>query len=243
MILNLQLTRECCRFSELAYTDSTISSAATSTQVVVGQLSLDARLPDPGSIVVAFRGTLEPRDYLTDSKYWFKRPYQNGHVHRGFLAGVLSVLDELRISLKGESRIYFTGHSLGGAKAMIAALACYEMDFNIAGVHTFGAPRVGNGAFRNYYNAQLGNRTLRWEAQGDPIPWMPPLLHSYRHAGRAAYLKNDGRVIVEPDLVDHVPAFVESLAKTPSCMVNGFLNLFDPHYLTNYTRLLKEARE
>jgi hypothetical protein len=202
---------------------------------------------------VGFRGSKEARDYLNDSKYWFKSLWRGSEVirvHRGFHGAVVgtdkneqSAMDQIAARVHGVSRIYFTGHSLGGAKAMITALKLREAGFLVAGVHVFGCPRAGNGYWRNAYNAFLGSITYRWEAQGDPVPWLPPLLHNFRHAGRAAYLKNDGRVIVEPALWDHVPAFAQQLGKAPASFVNRFINLFDPHFIANYERLFKQLKE
>lgn len=241
MRTDLTIARECFRMADLAYSEATIEHAGTSTQLIVG-----GALRDSEAVIVAFRGTKEPRDFLTDAKFTRKRPYGPdgfGHVHRGFMQAVISVIGKLDASLKGERKVYFTGHSLGGAKAMIAALAFSESDFEIGGVHTFGAPRVGNGQFRDYYNSKLGNVTLRWEAQGDPIPWMPPLLFGYRHCGRAAYLKNDGRVIFEPRLADHLPAYLDTICRPQRAdTMTELYGLIRPHDRVNYARLLKEAR-
>jgi pimeloyl-ACP methyl ester carboxylesterase len=240
MPTDLQLARECFRMADLAYSEATIEHAGTSTQLIVG-----GALRDPEAVIVAFRGTKEPRDFLTDARFTRKQGWGNqnqGHVHRGVKWAMLAVMDQLRASLKGVRKVYFTGHSLGGAKAMLAALAFHEMGTNVAGVHTFGAPRVGNGQFRDYYNSEIGGVTLCWEAQGDPIPWLPFLVFNYRSAGRAAYLKNDGRVIVEPTLFDHVPAFIETRARSIEPINQHFYKIFDPHNRPNYARLLKEAR-
>lgn len=67
--------------------------------------------------------------------------------------------------------VVLTGHSLGGALAVIGAAELAMIGRNVAGVVTFGAPLVGNEAFqREYQNMGLAARTARFEAQGDSVP-------------------------------------------------------------------------
>ena len=56
--------------------------------------------------------------------------------------------------------------------AAIAMLAAYELEYEeripVAGVWTFGQPRVGNRAFRAFYNAGSPDRTWRLTHWRDP---------------------------------------------------------------------------
>jgi hypothetical protein len=237
----LQLARRCFHFANLAYEEVHDEDRATSTQVVYG-----GSVDDLDEIYVGLRGTKELRDFLTDARFTFKAKWIGSDIirlHRGVHKAIQAVLPRVLARVRDHKKIYVVGHSLGGMKALPLALMLRGAGLPVAGVQTFGCPRVGNGYFRNYYNALLGNLTLRWEAQGDPFPYSPPLFCNYRHAGRAAYLKNDGRVIFEPTLVDHVPAYLETLARTPQMLPSGFLGLFDPHDRTNYRRLFAQLKE
>jgi pimeloyl-ACP methyl ester carboxylesterase len=237
---NLQLGRACFKFADLAYEEAHVEDRETSTQIVFGGIA-----SDPEAIFVGVRGTKEPRDFLNDAKFTFKAKWPGSElvrIHRGVAAAVDSVFARVSLRLSEAKRIFLCGHSLGGMKAQPLALRLRLEGFPIAGVHVFGTPRVGNGYFRKIYNAFLGDITFRWEAQGDPFPYTPPWLFNYRHAGRAAYLKNDGRVIFEPTLFDHVPAFIQTYQRRIEVIDQYFYNIFDPHNRTNYARLLKEAR-
>ncbi|GAY34034.1 hypothetical protein CUMW_009370 [Citrus unshiu] len=108
-----------------------------------------------------------------------------------------------------------TGHSLGGALALLNA---YEAEISFSDVFinviSFGAPRVGNLAFKEKLN-ELGVKTLRVVNKQDIVPKLPGILFNkilhkfnpimqrlncvYRHVGtqlkldkcRSPYLKDD----------------------------------------------------
>jgi hypothetical protein len=238
---DLQLARECFHFANLAYEEIHDEDRDTSTQVVYGGIA-----SEPEAIFVGVRGTKELRDFLTDARFTFKAYWPGSEIirlHRGVSGGADAILPKVIKRVTGLKKVYLAGHSLGGMKVQPLALRLKLEGFPIAGVHVFGTPRVGNGNFRKAYNAHLGNITVRWEAQGDPFPYSPPLIFNYRHAGRAAYLKNDGRVIFEPRLADHVPAYLDTICRPQSAgTMTELYGLIRPHDRTNYARLLKEAR-
>lgn len=104
-------------------------------------------------------------------------------------------------------QIVYSGHSLGGAMAQVAAFdharieAKYERDRGIApdrvgAVVTFGAPAVGGPAFAKEYKRLLGDRTVLLESSGDLVPrimnrWYYKMLYPLRQrvqAGVQAHL-------------------------------------------------------
>ena len=85
--------------------------------------------PKLKAIVVAFRGTYNVENILIDMDYKSIR-YPNcpsAYVHRSFYQSMISLKPQLvrnmRVLAKKYSRakIYFTGHSLGGALAVLSA--------------------------------------------------------------------------------------------------------------------------
>jgi Lipase (class 3) len=96
-------------------------------------------------------------------------------------------------------RIVLTGHSLGGA---LAVLAMYEVllngvwrDFTLV---TFGSPRVGNIGFVNGFNSAMGGKEVNvWRfvtsALGgvDPVVYLPAYNKGWRHIGNATLLSQD----------------------------------------------------
>ena len=58
----------------------------------------------------------------------------------------------------------------------------------LAGVYTFGQPRVGDSTFRECYNfSGLMGRTFRVVHADDIVPRVPWLLGAYRHAGHEVF--------------------------------------------------------
>ena len=141
----------------------------------------------PDAIIVAFRGT-EPtnlRDYAADFDvgqipFETKFPFLGwGRVHKGWAARVAGVLTDVVEALKahdnGTRSLWITGHSLGGALAMLtAAVLANVQNHPLGGVYTFGQPRVGDPVFRRRYDETLGDITFRCVNDRDPVPHVPP---------------------------------------------------------------------
>ncbi|HEU0099444.1 MAG TPA: lipase family protein [Allosphingosinicella sp.] len=102
-----------------------------------------------------------------------------GRVHRGFAeslarlwGGVAETVDGLRDG--SAPRLYFTGHSKGGAIANLAAV-CARRIWPAATVKaaTFGAARAGDGDFAAAYRS-AGIDCHRYEVSEDIVPDLPP---------------------------------------------------------------------
>ena len=128
--------------------------------------------------VLAFRGTEANswKDVKTDLDARFYKGQDGMKMHTGFRDAykqvsekVGSVIDEL---LDGYS-LYITGHSLGGALAMIATEEL-ERD-TLAACYTFGGPRVGNEEFGEEIRAPI----YRIVNAADGVPRVPPSLLTY----------------------------------------------------------------
>ena len=98
---------------------------------------------------VAFRGSSSAADF---KDVFNVKPYktQYGYVHSGFLDQYISLMDMLHEHLITDDipqRIYFTGHSLGGSVAMIAALMMHNVLSADTHCITYGAPTTADGEF------------------------------------------------------------------------------------------------
>ncbi len=105
-----------------------------------------------GMLVLAFRGTQlkDARDVMVDIKLPLVEFAGGGRVHQGFLDGFNKVKSLIEKSLaahnkKSQLPLYITGHSLGGALALIATRV-FGSDSSGA-TYTFGCPRAADEAF------------------------------------------------------------------------------------------------
>ncbi len=151
-------------------------------------------------VIVAFRGTQRDyRDILTDLKFrrrqMMRRPEDPPvTIHRGFADQFLSIEFALRKAVEEQletgHRLVVTGHSLGGALAIMACLHWQYIDRCV----TFGAPRAGDDVIADILNANSVERT-RYVYGTDIVPIVPLIAMGYRHDLRADYLTRDGTLI------------------------------------------------
>jgi triacylglycerol lipase len=147
-----------------------------------------------GATFVTFAGSDpgKPQDWITDFE---AMPAPDG-LHSGFAAAVETVWPAIQTAIANRTApaqpLFFTGHSLGGALAILAASrAPLEPNVQQVVVYTFGSPRTGGDNFFNAYG--LGASTFRFVDGTDIVPTVPPtLLGLYRHVGQAVQCKSDG---------------------------------------------------
>jgi hypothetical protein len=92
---------------------------------------------------LVFRGTTGPVDWRRNARTLLVDWPEGGRVHAGFIGALEGVWAELAAALDaGSAPVFYTGHSLGGALAMLAASRRPPL-----AVYSFGAPRVGDAGF------------------------------------------------------------------------------------------------
>ncbi|KAK6938672.1 Fungal lipase-like domain, partial [Dillenia turbinata] len=182
---------------------------------------------NPDLIVIAFRGT-RPFDadaWCTDVDFSWLELKDIGKIHIGFMKalcltknydipkeleqgndqpqlayyGIREMLRELMRKHK-KCKIIVTGHSLGGALAIlfVSVLAIHGEAWileRIEGVYTFGQPRVGDEKFGKYMEEKLrvhDVKYLRYVYCNDMVPRMPfddkTLL--FKHYGTCIYFNS-----------------------------------------------------
>jgi len=165
--------------------------------------------------VLAFRGTQPTSaiNWLTNADTTARDFYGRGKVHHGFHANVEALWSYIEVALRaallrappasgngaGEGKLppleplehlYVTGHSLGGAMAVLAAAKIFRDDTCAAwrplvrGVYTFGQPQVGDREFAAS-NRELDALVYRHEYRHDVVPVLPPssVARSFEHLG------------------------------------------------------------
>jgi hypothetical protein len=182
-------------------------------------------------VVVAFRGTepIKADDWLSDVNYHQRSLAERipGRVHGGFanaLGEIVSPLAEAVAEMASGhgTRIFLTGHSLGGALAVLAAaLFHFSSGGRIAGVFTYGQPRVGDPDFCAAFNEVLGPVTYRYVNDLDIVPHVPPTILPARPS-----LPASTREVTLTNLSEKVLATVGALARGDRFEHAGQLRLF-----------------
>jgi predicted lipase len=155
-------------------------------------------------IIASFRGTSTPQSVIADLDLWkvqadfeyrglFKRAPDGAKLHRGFQNTYARIRARTQESLKRMAQrfpdyeIVFTGHSLGGSVASIAAVDFHEQNpgnGHRISLYTFGQPRTGNRAWADYIQSlPFASRYYRIVREEDPVPHVPLLSMGYVHAG------------------------------------------------------------
>lgn len=131
-------------------------------------------------LVLAFRGSASHRNWLTNS-----RIARKDHAHAGFAEAEEKSWD-LAISRlmadPGSRRILVTGHSLGGALALLSAR---RIGRGVARLVTYGQPRAVDEVAAAECQEKFGDRYLRVIQDKDVVPRIPAFTGGYRHCGGA----------------------------------------------------------
>ncbi|KAK9825140.1 hypothetical protein WJX81_003571 [Elliptochloris bilobata] len=198
------------------------------------------------AFIVVFRGT-EPTNLInfrSSGRISMSERPGLGRVHDGFFGALFHgdpeagcLFDRLTETLEaadcGAGRaIYLTGHSLGGALAVVFAAALRQahpqMGERIGGVVTFGAPRVGDAAFAQRFDDAFGGRAFRVTHGADIIPHVPPRWLEYEHCGRERYITSFGRILADPEAIRRWHAY-EAWGFIPFALAKLVLGLVDPY--------------
>lgn len=128
--------------------------------------------------VVAFRGTdfNEVSDWLANlSRSATDTPH--GQVHKGFYFAYQSMKHQVNAILteRDTAHLWVTGHSLGGALALMCAYDLEEVEQRrLNGIITFGQPMVARQKFADYIDTLLIGRYARFVNRDDIVPKVPP---------------------------------------------------------------------
>jgi Lipase (class 3) len=166
--------------------------------------------------VIAIRGTANLEDWEANIDF---KPTADDilkvAVHEGFRRYGRAVYDSLtkdnKDVLKPEYDIFVTGHSLGGAAAVLTALYLHVQEpyrYKIKGVYTFGQPRIFDNRGATSW-PDFARNVFHIENCYDPVPLVPvgdDIIHTflinplstniarrqYQHIGQEILLLNPG---------------------------------------------------
>ncbi len=192
------ITPERVNFSELAYYAERSSSAYDSIDVIRKTYPLTTRAVTVASVDVRYfietdpagrtqtlsiRGTAERPNVWEDVETALVPDSLLGiPLHRGFQRDAQAIFDDATPHLRKDFRLRITGHSLGGAVALILAEYYAKEGFTIERLVTFGQPRVATAMTTEDVNG-LREITTRVVNDLDVVPMIPPYtaVRRYQH--------------------------------------------------------------
>ena len=127
--------------------------------------------------------------------------YRKINVHAGFHNEYLRYRERILgyVAQHPDKDIYVTGHSLGGALAVLNGFDIAVHTQRPVTVFTFGQPRVGGDKFREAYE-ELVPDSYRVVVDGDPIPRVPGMLIDYEHVGKLLQFDGKGAQLAPDDI-------------------------------------------
>jgi len=146
--------------------------------------------------IISIRGTSNIENAMVDVSLKLRLNADIGiPLHTGFAYSAKQVFAELKPLLKPGYKTSLTGHSLGGAVALILAMHLDESQFNVEQVVTFGQPKVTNiPGVEKFQHLNI----IRVVTPQDLVPLVPlfdPLdisnLDIFWHAGKEVILLED----------------------------------------------------
>jgi triacylglycerol lipase len=222
-------------------------------------------------IVVAFRGTESPlsidglKDWLlTDAANLLIVPEGrlgtdlasagvSARFHQGFVKAIGDVWEPLLEAIeveraKSERPIWLTGHSLGGALALLAGWLLRRKFISVHQMYTFGGPMIGNDAVVEAFAREFPNKIFRYVNFPDPVPKLPTIsliANHYAHCGPETLL---GAIAAADEAAETTVDLFKQLAGKA---VDGVLNAtlidelwntitqrIDAHSMINYQKLI-----
>ncbi len=196
-------------------------------------------------IVVAFRGTESDqiKDWVNNLDLDLVDGPLEGKVHSGFYTSLVKVWNEIKETITQQrankpKSLWFTGHSLGGALATLAAAQLYNEDYPVDGLYTFGQPRTGDQTFARNFDLEFKPYAFRFVNNNDTVTRIPPRLLKYSHVGVLKYFTESGQLV---DDIGYWNRFLDRIKGRIEDFLEWGTDGIKDHSMAEYKRLIKEA--
>ncbi len=216
------------------------------------------------AILCAFRGTISEKNGKLDLNNWVtdaeasQIPFEDcfgvahiGAIHEGFAKALLPIWPALQqqvaaLRQNGQS-LWFTGHSLGGGLAHLAAAAfTFALREPVNGLYTYGQPRLGDISFCTQSDAHLGDVYYRTVNDEDIVTRVPPRIfphfpgfEQYGHSGRLVYFDADGTPHSDEHYWNSFLAAIEVGFQGMQDLIAG--KVIVDHFIANYLARINGA--
>ena len=149
-------------------------------------------------LVVAFRGTEAPTS-LEGLKDWLLTDAANllivpegrlgtdlaaagvgARFHQGFVDAIADIWEQVYAAVDQEMKaaerpLWITGHSLGGALALLAGWLFLRRTVAVHQIYTFGGPMIGNDRATLSFDREFAGKVFRYVNLPDPVPKLPTM--------------------------------------------------------------------
>jgi len=221
-------------------------------------------------ILVAFRGTEAPTN-IEGLKDWLLTDAVNllivpegrlgtdfaaagvgAKFHQGFINALAEIWEPLFEAVEAERKkrdrpLWLTGHSLGGALALLAGWLFKRKFVPVHQIYTYGGPMVGNVDATQALDRELPDRIFRYVNSTDPVPKLPTvslIANAYGHCNQEIGLN---AAVAEAEAA--LGMFKAMVGKAVDGMLNATLiddiwqhikQRVEAHSMINYQALLKD---
>ncbi|WP_010582984.1 lipase family protein [Schlesneria paludicola] len=222
-------------------------------------------------VIVAFRGTESPTSFeglkdwlLSDAVNLLILPSGRlgtdfaaagvgARFHQGFIDALGSIWEPLYSRVEAELKradrpLWITGHSLGGALAVLSAWLFQRKFVNVHQVYTFGGPMIGNAEASKAFDKELARKIYRYVNGPDPVPKLPTISLIANDYGHVMSEVTSG---VGPGASSSVELFGQFVSRSVDGVINGTLvddvwkavtQTVDAHLMPSYHRLIESLR-
>ena len=189
-----KLMLDCCR---TAYTDAVdahqkLSQIGFEESETIHAGSMSGFVASSGSdAVIMLRGTESHVYDIVQDLRFLASTNDSGSMHGGFVDGYQGMHQQVVKLLKryDAKRVWVTGHSLGGALAVVCAHdLLLDAEFEIAGVMTFGQPKVIRTDMRSFLEPKLDGKYVFFVNEMDPVT---RVVSPYIHFGHMVKFINE----------------------------------------------------
>ena len=204
-------------------------------------------------MVLAFRGTEKKiKDWRTDLRIELQAVEgKEGRIHAGFQSAYRAIADEVETTIQQHERVplFITGHSLGGALAIVATR--FLRADSLAACYTFGSPRVGDRELSRVFKTPI----YRVVNAADAVPRVP-VGSGMWFVGKAI----DWLTYILPrwHVLDDLRAYAEKITgyvhygdmrymtavePGPNDSYPGLMVIANPNVLERWSRLLRRVKD